>query len=186
MTNAELAILSLLVESPLHGYEIERIIQERGIRDWTEIGFSSIYYLLKKLENEGLIEAASQPAAVTTPARRTVQLSQAGEKAWRAAALQALGAPQRSPNPFLLGLANLNQLSEEENMQALELYRQGLEERRAHVRSRWQAGGSDLASHVHAMFDYSLTMIEAEINWVERFILRLQQGSALHPPEGEE
>ncbi|MDZ4159188.1 MAG: helix-turn-helix transcriptional regulator, partial [Anaerolineaceae bacterium] len=66
MTNAELAILSLLVERALHGYEIERIIQERGIRDWTEIGFSSIYYLLKKLKNKGLIEAASQPAAAVT------------------------------------------------------------------------------------------------------------------------
>ncbi|MDZ4158173.1 MAG: hypothetical protein U1B80_00135, partial [Anaerolineaceae bacterium] len=111
------------------------------------------------------------------------QLSQAGVKAWRVAALQALGSPQRSPNPLLLGLANLSQLREEESMQALELYRQGLEARRARVRSRWQTGGADLASHVHAMFDFSLTMIEAEINWVERFILRLQQGSALYPPE---
>ena len=53
MTNAELAVLSLLVEQPRHGYEIERVIEERGMRDWTEIGFSSIYYVLGKLEKRG-------------------------------------------------------------------------------------------------------------------------------------
>jgi DNA-binding PadR family transcriptional regulator len=53
MTNAELAILSLVDERPRHGYEVEQVIEERGMREWTEIGFSSIYYLLKKLEREG-------------------------------------------------------------------------------------------------------------------------------------
>ena len=32
MTNAELAILSLVVETPRHGYEIEQVIEERGMR----------------------------------------------------------------------------------------------------------------------------------------------------------
>ena len=58
MTNAELAILSLVAEKPRHGYEIEQVIEEREMRNWTEIGFSSIYYVLNKLEKEGLIEGA--------------------------------------------------------------------------------------------------------------------------------
>ena len=45
MTNAEFAILSLIFELPRHGYEIEKTIEKRGMREWTEIGFSSIYYL---------------------------------------------------------------------------------------------------------------------------------------------
>ena len=50
MTNPELAILSLIAEKPRHGYDIEQVIEARGMREWTEIGFSSIYYLLNKLE----------------------------------------------------------------------------------------------------------------------------------------
>ena len=46
LTNAELAILSLIVEQPRHGYEIEQVIEQRGMREWTDVGFSSIYYLL--------------------------------------------------------------------------------------------------------------------------------------------
>ena len=39
MTHAEFAILSLIAEAPRHGYEIEQTIEQRGMRDWTEIGF---------------------------------------------------------------------------------------------------------------------------------------------------
>ena len=33
MTNAELAILNLIAEKPRHGYQIEQVIQDRGMRD---------------------------------------------------------------------------------------------------------------------------------------------------------
>ena len=56
MTNAEFAILSLIVEQPRHGYEIEQVIEERGMRNWTEVGFSSIYYILNKLEIQFISE----------------------------------------------------------------------------------------------------------------------------------
>ena len=77
MTNAELAILSLVAEEPRHGYEIERVIEERGMREWTEVGFSSIYYLLKKLEQKGLVEGRLAEAA-RGPARKVYQVTPAG------------------------------------------------------------------------------------------------------------
>jgi DNA-binding PadR family transcriptional regulator len=63
MTKAELAILGLVAEKPRHGYEIEGVIEARGMRDWTEIGFSSIYYLLKKLEDKGLVTGQLEKAS---------------------------------------------------------------------------------------------------------------------------
>ena len=42
LTPAELTILGLLEEQPRHGYELEQVIEERGIRQWTALGFSSI------------------------------------------------------------------------------------------------------------------------------------------------
>ena len=37
VTNAELAVLSLIAENPCHGYDIETQIATRGMREWTEI-----------------------------------------------------------------------------------------------------------------------------------------------------
>ena len=70
MTNAELAILSLIAERPRHGYDIEQVIEARGMREWTEIGFSSIYYLLKKLEKEGMITSQLKQPGGKGPAER--------------------------------------------------------------------------------------------------------------------
>ena len=53
LTPAELTVLGLIVEQPRHGYDLEQVIEERGIRQWTDIAFSSIYYVLAKLEKRG-------------------------------------------------------------------------------------------------------------------------------------
>lgn len=63
LTPAEVTILGLLVEQPRDGYQLPGVITERGMRDSTEIGFSSIYYLLAKLSDRGLAEEVeAQPA----------------------------------------------------------------------------------------------------------------------------
>jgi DNA-binding PadR family transcriptional regulator len=169
MTNAELAILSLIVEQPRHGYEIEQVIEERGMRDWTEMGFSSIYYLLKKLEREGLLQGQLQQEAVRGPARKVYRITEHGQEVYRASVLDALSAPRRWYSSLLLGLASLPRVPPLEALAALEQYRESLAERLAAVRGRWESQ-RPLPSHVEAMFDYSVTMIQAEKTWVEKLI----------------
>lgn len=173
MTNAELAILSLIAEQPRHGYEIEQVIEERGMRDWTEVGFSSIYYVLKKLEKSRLIEGRTEQQAGRGPARKVYHITVAGQAAWRDATLHALSTPRRHSMPFQLALANLPRISLDEALTALRQYRDRLAERREHVRARRARGEEDLPYHVDAMFDLSLTMIEAELAWTERFMGQL-------------
>lgn len=42
ITKTEMVILSLEVENPINSYEIDQILQQRGMREWTAIGFSFI------------------------------------------------------------------------------------------------------------------------------------------------
>jgi DNA-binding PadR family transcriptional regulator len=156
MTNAELAILSLVAEKPRHGYEIEQVIEERGMREWTEIGFSSIYYLLKKLERKGLIEGQLEEAA-RGPARKVYRATPAGEEARRAAVLDALPAI-----PPAEAVATLYQ------------YRDALATRLDHVQARWDSQ-RPLPYFVDAMFDHSVTMIEAEMAWIEEFTESMEE-----------
>lgn len=175
MTNAELAILSLVTEQPCHGYEIEQIIEERGMRAWTEVGFSSIYYLLRKLEREELIESRLEETA-HGPARKVYSTTPAGRQALRAGVLDAISVPRRCYPPVQLGLANLPIVPPAEAIAALRCYRAALEERLAEVQSRWEAL-RPLPYFVDAMFDHSATMIQAEIEWLNRLALRLETGS---------
>jgi len=113
MTNTELAILSLIAEKDRHGYEIESLIEERGMREWTEIGFSSIYYILKKLEKKKWIKGKVVRQAGPGRSRVVYHISAAGRKALRASTLEALSVPHSASSPMQLGLANLPAVSKE-------------------------------------------------------------------------
>ena len=177
MTNAELAVLSLIAEKPCHGYEIEQLIVYRGMRNWTEIGFSSIYYLLKKLKGKGWVEVVDTPAEGRGPARKVYHLTQEGREVWVTSSLDALREPQPSHSSFHLGLANLPTLPVPEAVSALGHYRKILAARRDEaVRTRAnQREDRELPDHVEAMFDLSLTMIDAEIGWLDGFTQRFAE-----------
>ena len=122
MTNAELAIITLLAEQPRHGYEIEQVIEARGMREWTEVCFASIYYLLKKLEKDGLIEARTEKAAGRGPARKVYHITPVGREAVRTAILEALSVPQIRQSSFLLAVGNLPAVPPTEAVAALGQY----------------------------------------------------------------
>ena len=69
------AILTLLAEEPMHGYQIIQVISERSGGNWTPSP-GSVYPTLQQLEDEGLIE----PAASET-GRRVFALTEAGKEA---------------------------------------------------------------------------------------------------------
>jgi DNA-binding PadR family transcriptional regulator len=170
MTDAELAILSLVVEKPRHGYEIEQVIEERGMREWTEVGFSSIYYVLKRLEAEGLLEGQLQERG-RGPARKVYEATPTGRKAYQAAVLNALAVPRRCYSAFLLGLSGLPDVPVSEALNALTQYHAVMVGRRDNVQASWERQ-RPLPGFIDAMFDYSVTMIQAEITWVEGFIAK--------------
>lgn len=173
MTNAELALLGLLAEQPRHGYEIEQIIEQRGMRRWTEIGFSSIYYLLKKLAAAGLIASVLADSSAAGPARRVYEITGTGQDAFREGIRQALQTPRLGNAHFLTGIANLPALAQEDAIRSLRAYACELQARldEMHQSVMQQL---PLPEHVLALFDYSLTLAQAELGWVVSYIKKLE------------
>jgi len=176
MTNAELAILSLITQQPRHGYEIEQVIEERGMRDWTEVGFSSIYYLLNKLENDNLIEGQVERHVGQGPARKVYRITEAGREAVHAGVLTALSVPQRTYPLLQLGLANLPAIPHSEALDALRKYRGNLSDRLEYVQ-RKRDRQRPLPYFIETMFSHSITMIKAERSWIEDLIKQLEENS---------
>jgi len=176
MTNSELAILSLIAEQPRHGYDIEQVIEARGMRAWTEIGFSSIYYLLNKLEKAELIESQLQQPDGKGPARKVYSITQAGWQAQIEGTLAALSTPQSGSSPFLLGLSNFPMVPREQILAALKTYVARLEENLGQMLTRAEEQ-RPTPTFVDAMFDYSQVLIETELNWIQNFILDMETGN---------
>ncbi|HTX71516.1 MAG TPA: helix-turn-helix transcriptional regulator [Rectinemataceae bacterium] len=173
LTSAELAVLSLIVERDLHGYEIEVLIQERGMRNWTEIAFSSIYHILRVLERELLVSSRIEAAPGKGPARKVFAATAEGRARYKREALRTLSTVVRPYPPILLGLAALPGLDPEEAADGLAAYRRGLAERLHEVQARNLPG---LPDHVQAMFAHSEALIRAESEVVARIEARLRRG----------
>ena len=56
LSHKQFVVLGLISETPSHAYNINQRIEERGMRDWTAIGKSSIYRIIIELENTNLVE----------------------------------------------------------------------------------------------------------------------------------
>ena len=175
MTNVELAILGLILEQPRHGYEIEQVIKERGMREWTEVAFSSIYYILRKLEQKRLIRSHTSCEKRNNSPRKVYHINGRGKRAWHEATVSVLSSPSVGSDSFLLGMAGLPAIPGEKSIAALHSYRDELRQRRDHVKSNWQDSGENLPLFLDGMFDFSVSMLEARIKWVERFISRLER-----------
>jgi DNA-binding PadR family transcriptional regulator len=182
ITNTELAILGLVAEAPKHAYRLEQEIVERGMREWTEIGFSSIYYVLNKLENCGWL-SSELSAEGSGPARRVYSLTQPGWVAYRTGVETRLANPRPRTGDFFLGLANLPALTNAEACLGLRTYRSILRQRLRDVKAKQmhdQAAshevGQILPDHVDCLFDYATTLISAELDWVERYLLKNNPG----------
>ena len=69
------AILTLLAEEPMHGYQIIQVVSERSGGNWTPSP-GSVYPTLQQLEDEGLIEPAASESG-----RRVFALTDTGKEA---------------------------------------------------------------------------------------------------------
>src|SRR5260221_5753603 len=105
MTDAELAILSLLAEGPSYDHDLNTAIDARGMRKWTAIGRSSMYYVLGKLEQQGLVEQVSEEYG-----HRKFAISSAGIGVLQTAVSELVSMPHTHDRSFELGLANLHVL----------------------------------------------------------------------------
>jgi DNA-binding PadR family transcriptional regulator len=173
ITDAELVILSLVAERPVYGYEIDQIIEQRGMREWTAIGFSSIYYLLKKIEGKGWISGKTSGSTREGLQRTIYTITQAGLRICQQATMDRLTIPHSVHNSFLTALTNLPLLSKQQIQKALSDHKLTLVKKRMELEMKKNNQSSDLLMHVDLIFDYSIHAIQCEIEWIENAIKQL-------------
>jgi DNA-binding PadR family transcriptional regulator len=60
MTKTDILLLGLLLDRPMHGYELYQQIQAEGIDDWFVVSAAGVYYSLRKLRDQGLVVESRQ------------------------------------------------------------------------------------------------------------------------------
>jgi DNA-binding PadR family transcriptional regulator len=170
ISDRETAILGLLCQKSQYGYELEKTIEERGMRAWTPIGFSSIYYVLKKLEEKGLIESTTEDVEGNPP-RKIYSVTESGHSILKEKLKAVLSQNKKLISSFDLGIAYHFLLDPEEVIACLTRYLASLDERETLLRKKMEEKKSKkMPYRVIALFSRPLALIEAERKWVISFI----------------
>ncbi len=175
ISDIELSILGLLYEKPQYGYQLEKTIEGWGMRNWTEIGFSSIYYVLKKLEKKEFVESRLEKVE-GKPSRKVFTITDFGREIMKEKLIDLLSWNKKIINPFDLGLAYLNYLEPQEVVKCLENY---LESAQGRIKFLESSVGiqEELKApyYVIALFSRPLANLKTETKWVEEFIEKIKK-----------
>ncbi len=162
-SDADIVVLSLLAEQPRHGYDLDRVIEQRGYRQWTSLAFSSVYYLLKRLSERGLLEPDEG-----SQGRRTVfRVTEAGRRELRQAAGERVLAPAPPSAGVLPALNAYSRLDDPELVTLLVRRAEALLGRLDELRAlRAQVD----EEHALAIFDYEILRQEADLAWTRSLL----------------
>jgi DNA-binding PadR family transcriptional regulator len=176
----ELAVLGLLLESPMHGYELRKRLTGL-LGAFRAFSYGSLYPALRRMQADGLIveEAAPVGAVKGRRARRVYKLSDAGKQ--RFAELVADTGPQNyTDDGFGVHLAFFNRTPAEARMRILEGRRRQVEERREGLREAVARASSSFDRYTKQLHQLGLESSEREVKWLNDLIAA-ERGAQSHP-----
>ena len=129
----ELAILGLLKQQPMHGYQLSRELGE-SLGGFWRVSYGSLYPTLRRLERDGLV--APVAGGSTGGRRKTVfGITEQGERAFLELLQEAPGDSSTEDTRFRVRLAFFRYLPPETRIRQLERRRASLVERLATIES---------------------------------------------------
>src|SRR5215467_4810553 len=105
LTTADLVLLSLLAERPMHGYQANAELVRREVRDWAAISRPQVYYSMQKLARLGLLRKAKDQSQAEGPERQVYRVTPRGSAALADALERDDWCMQRERPPFLTWMA---------------------------------------------------------------------------------
>jgi len=167
----EMAVLGLLNEGPLHGYEIRKRLNAR--LGWGRaLSYGSLYPCLKAMLRRGWI-TEHLPEQPTTPSRRRAKIvyriTPAGEE--RFAELLAEGGPSTwEDDNFGVHFAFFARTDIAVRLRILEGRRRRLEERLERVRAQLERTQERVDHYTLELQRHDLESVEREVSWISRLI----------------
>lgn len=178
----ELAVLGLLHEAPLHGYEVRKRVT--GLFGWSRVlSYGTLYPCLKSLLRSGLIEPEAPATGTGRRARIVYRLTAEGKDRFADLIAQA-GPAAFDDDSFGVHFAFFGRTDPATRVRILEGRRSRLEERRAGVRTALARTADRVDAYTLELQLHGLEAVEHEVRWLSELIDSERAGGAPPPPAG--
>jgi len=172
-----LAVLSALLERPMHPYEMATVLKERGKDADMKIKWGTLYSVVASLEKHGFIEVVESVQEGGRPERTVYRLTEAGSEEFKDWVCELVGTVEHDPPPFQAGLSMMTVLGPD---QVIELLRQRLAELELRIDAQ-RTGLEMWRQKLPRLFlvetEYELALTQAEATWLHGLVEDLTGGA---------
>jgi DNA-binding PadR family transcriptional regulator len=176
-TPLALAVMNLLVEHPMHPYEMKSKMKERGHDQVIRLKGGSIYDTVERLESGGFIQAQETSREGRRPERTVYAITETGREEIMAWLRELLAQPVNDYPQFAAALAFFAALDQDEVARLLKVRIALLE---GQVAGEEEQLKSFIEMGLPRLFlvevEYALAMKRAEADWVRKLIVEIEGG----------
>ncbi len=182
MTPLAAVVLSLLVEHPMHPYEVTYHFRLRHLGDSVKARTGSLYHTFEQLQRKGLIEPAEVERAGRRPERTVYRITDEGRAALADAVTRLVRDPVNEYTRFEAGLVTIAHLGKAATVSALR-------ERAVLLRARVASQRTILDEYLRQGlprlymidFDQEIDRCTAQAAWCDRTAAAIESGEVEWP-----
>lgn len=175
----EFAVLGILHDSPMHGYELRKQLREL-LGSARAFSFGSLYPTLRRLQRTGLIaERVPDPGDERSGrVRKVYELTAEGKERFNELT-EDTGPGSCEDESFCVHMVFFARTSAAARMRILEGRRRRVEQRREGLRSALTRAGAQIDRYTRELHRQGLDASEREVRWLNELIAheRAEQGT---------
>jgi DNA-binding PadR family transcriptional regulator len=164
----ELAILGLLKERAMHGYQLSKRLTD-ALGGFWRVSYGSLYPTLRRLEQQAAVERVFAEQEVGRR-KNVYRITDRGDELFLELLEEAGGESASDENPFRVRLAFFRYLAPDTRIRVLERRRAFLEERRSAIRASLAGAGTSRDTYTLSLMNHGLDATESDIAWLTGLI----------------
>lgn len=177
LTPLGVAALSLLVEEPMHPYEMYQLLMARHEDRLVKVRPGTLYHAVGRLEEHGLVDASGTGREGNRPERTTYTISAAGREALTQRLQDMLANPVNEYPSFPLAVAEAYNLPADVVVELLDRRLQSLQEQLDFLVSAEElVRGKGVERKYWIDVQYQQAMLRCEIDWIRSLQDQLGSG----------
>jgi len=163
----ELAILGLLKEQTMHGYQLSKRLADTLGAFW-KVSYGSLYPALKRLEREGAVESVF-PRDEVGRRKNVYRVTEKGEELFYEL-LQEAGQESWEDNRFRVRLAFFKYLKPDTRLRLLEKRRAYLEDRLSAIKTSLRGARERIDNYTLSLMEHGQAATQQDIAWLDDLI----------------
>jgi DNA-binding PadR family transcriptional regulator len=182
----ELAILGLLKERPMHGYQLSRELGE-SLGGMRRVSYGSLYPTLRRLERDGEVEALPQERGGARRRKNVYRITEKGEAEFLSLLQENTGEGSAEDSRFRMRLTFFRYLPPDTRIRLLERRRAILQDRLAVIQDSLRTSRErDADDYALAIMEHSRRGTENDIAWLGDLITAEKDKGSRGEPRSKE